>query len=185
MVIPENAGSLPPTYIEVMAYLGRVFQRARGVVVGGAAVTFYTGGAILSGDFDIVIHTNNEVFAEAMRLEGFVAENRQGHLKIGWYHPDLPSYGFQAVSGPLFDGNSDPFKLRSARFGGNPVVFASPEDLIADRMGQQAVASPTDDSRLMQARLIYRLVPDLDEQYMTRRIEQEGGNPDLLRGGAL
>ena len=113
-----------------------------------------------------------------------MAEDRTGRLKIGYYHPDLPRYGFQAVSGPLFDGRSDVSKLRSYRFGGNPVVFASPEDLIADRLGQQAVASPTDDSRLIQARLIYRLAPNLDLNYMTRRIKQDGGDPDLLGGVA-
>ena len=184
IAIVENAGSLPPMYVEAMIHLGRVLQHAGGVVVGGAAVTFYTGGTILSGDFDFVIHMDNVAFAEAMRSEGFIAEDRQGHLRIGWYHPELPIYGFQSVSGPLFDGNSDPAKLRSANFRGNTIVFASPEDLIADRLGQQAVAGPTDHSRLLQARLLYRMVPDLDEDYMMRRIKQESGDPKLLRGGA-
>lgn len=67
-----------------------------------------------------------------------------------------------------------------AGFGGNAIVFAGPEDLIGDRMGQQAVASPTDRSRLYQARLILALTPGLDEPLMVRRIEEAGGDPDLL-----
>ena len=65
MAIVETADSLPPNYVEALTRLGRVLQQAHGIVVGGAAVTFYTGGAILSGDFDFVIQMNNEAFAEA------------------------------------------------------------------------------------------------------------------------
>ena len=45
------------------------------------------------------------------------------------------------------------------------------EDLIADRMGQYASGMARD--RLDQARLLYRLNPDVDAVYLDRRIREE------------
>lgn len=61
---------------------------ARPVLVGGAAVEFYTGGAVVSGDFDIVAGSLGPIEAALIEL-GFVRENRQGHLLRGLYHPAL------------------------------------------------------------------------------------------------
>ena len=54
------------------------------------------------------------------------------------------------------------------------------EDLIADRLGQHAVASPTDDSRLRQARSLFLLGQDIDLAYLRRQVTEEGGDPALL-----
>ncbi len=47
-------------FVEALVLLADAFERvvasghARPVLVGGAAVEFYTGGAVVSGDFDVV-----------------------------------------------------------------------------------------------------------------------------------
>jgi len=49
-----------PEFVTALEILGRAFElvvaggHPRPVLVGGAAVEFYTGGAITSGDFDVV-----------------------------------------------------------------------------------------------------------------------------------
>lgn len=52
--------------------------------------------------------------------------------------------------------------------------------MIADRLAQHAVASPTDDSRLRQARSLFALLGDLDKDYSFERIRYEGGDTSLL-----
>ena len=54
------------------------------------------------------------------------------------------------------------------------------EDRIADRLGQHAVASPADTSRLDQARALFGLANTLDKAYLLRRIRDDGGDPALL-----
>lgn len=177
---------LPDGYIAALALLGRVFRayQARtghsAVLVGGAATAIYTAGMFPSGDFDVVAGSTS-AFDEVMFEHGFVREDRAGHLLVGFYHPDHPGYGFQQVTGPLFDGRSDRGRLvRFAVTADSAVVLPAVEDLIADRLGQHAVASKTDDSRLRQARELFNLADDLDRAYLLRRIRDEGGDPALL-----
>lgn len=54
---------------------------------------------------------------------------------------------------------------------GQAFAIIAVEDLIADRMGQ--CASGTARDRLEQARLLYRLHPGLDKDYLERRIREE------------
>ena len=54
--------------------------------------------------------------------------------------------------------------------------------MIADRLAQHAVASPTDDSRLRQAVLLFQIADELDLDYLIRRVRDEGGDPSLLPG---
>jgi len=152
------------------------------VLVGGAATAIYTAGRFMSGDFDIVA-ADDASFDAAMTSTGFVREYRDGHLLIGYHHPDHPGYGFQQVSGALFDGASDPDKivLVAVTPDGAEIAMPSFEDMIADRLGQAATASPTDRSRLLQARALFRLAPKLDMAYLTRRVVQEGGDMALLQ----
>ena len=147
------------------------------VLVGGAATAIYTAGQFMSGDFDIVA-ADDKVFDDAMVSTGFVREHRAGRLLIGYYHPDHPAYGFQQVSKALFDGASDPGKIMLVAVtpDGSEIAMPSFEDMIADRLGQAAIASPTDRSRLLQARALFRLAPSLDMDYLRRRVVQEGGD---------
>jgi len=150
------------------------------VLVGGAATVIFTDGAFSSGDFDFVA-VNDEVFEKSMLESGFIKENRKGKLIIGYYHPDHPRYGFQCVSGALFDGKADRKRLFALKLRNDLTIkLPSIEDMIADRLAQYAVASPTDDSRLRQAKMLFSVAPTVDKEYVRRRIEEEGGDPSLL-----
>ncbi len=103
---------------------------------------------------------------------------------VGFYHPNHPEYGFQQVSGQLFDGRSDRKRLVILpTTGGGAITLPSIEDMIADRLGQHAIASKTDDSRLQQAIWLFRLAEQMDRDYLLKRVIEEGGDPDLLPFG--
>jgi hypothetical protein len=153
------------------------------VLVGGAAVSLRTDGAVLSGDFDVVIAAETDRnFEEAMALEGFHKENRSGRLLIGWYHPEYPDYGFQLVTGPLYDGRSDLGKLEKLDLEDNGVIWvASIEDLIADRLGQhKATSSPIFTDMMDQAIILKKLANVLDIPYLRKRVQDEQGDIDIL-----
>ncbi|MBY0335316.1 MAG: hypothetical protein K2X11_01800 [Acetobacteraceae bacterium] len=63
---------------------------------------------------------------------------------------------------------------------GSAIALPPVEDLIADRLGQHAVASPTDDSMLEQAKLLVSIAESLDLAYLETRVRQEGGDFSLL-----
>jgi len=177
---------LPADYVELLGELGVAFtayERATGnwpVLVGGAATAIQTAGDFMSGDFDIVA-SDDTAFAAAMNEAGFVAERSVGHGLGGFYHPAYPAYGVEQVSGSLFDGRSDRARLiKLIVRDGSAIVLPSIEDLIADRLAQHAVASASDDSRLMQARELLRIAKEIDGFYLKRRIIEESGDPTLL-----
>jgi hypothetical protein len=173
--------SLPRDYWAALALLATASHRYREatgrhvVIVGGAAVSFYTQGRFLSGDFDIV---GDIGFEEFLLPEGFRRENRPCRLRRGYYHPDVPRLGFELVSGALFDGRSDRDKLLVAPISGdNEVVFPAVEDLIADRLGQYAASLNRDREMLEQAKIMLSLALDYDRDYLKRRIVEETGDP--------
>ena len=182
MTIPAAASSgLPQDFWDALNLLGRAGDRYRDatggrvVIVGGAAVSFYTQGLILSGDFDLVADLG---FEAAMLAEGFRKEDRPGWLLREYYHPDLPRYGFELVSGPLFDGKTDGNRLLPVHLkGGSEVLFAPIEDLIADRLGQYAASDEKDIDMLRQAQSLFRLALECDRDYLRRRIIEESGDP--------
>jgi hypothetical protein len=152
------------------------------VLVGGAATAIYTDGRFPSGDFDVVA-ASDPTFDAAMLEQGFIREDRAGKLKIGFYHPDHPNFGYQQVTGPLFDGRSDSKRLVRVTLtedGAIAVVLPAIEDIIADRLAQHAIASPTDESRLLQAQALFKLAATIDMPYLLRRILDEQGDPALL-----
>lgn len=176
---------LPADYIELLDLLAKAFATYEAktgiwpVLVGGAATAIQTAGEFMSGDFD-VIAGNDEAFDEALKSAGFKADERVGKLYGGYYHPGFPRYGVELVAGPLFDGRADPERLIRLTARDGSIVVPSIEDLIADRLGQFAVASASDESRLNQARALLRMAKGIDRHYLTRRIVEEGGDPTLL-----
>lgn len=179
--------ALTDEYVAALMPLSRAFAcyiAARGhspVLVGGAAAAIYTDGQFPSGDFDVVA-SSDDAFNAAMLAQGFIRENRAGKLMIGFYHPQHPEFGYQQVTGPLFDGRSDASKLIRVTLTeeGDAVMLPSIEDLIADRLAQHSVASPTDPSRLRQAEALFSLAETIDMPYLLRRIADEGGDPALI-----
>jgi hypothetical protein len=145
------------------------------VIVGGAAVSFYTSGQILSGDFDLVTDISFEQF---LLSEGFRKEEGPGRFLGGYYHPDVAGLSVEFVSGPLFDGRADNTRLFVVPvIGDAEVVFTAVEDLIADRLAQYASSKNKAGDMLTQARLLLSLALDCDRTYLIRRIEEEGGDP--------
>ncbi len=175
---------LPADYMDALAMLSRATERYRRetgrrmVIVGGAAVAFYTQGAILSGDFDLVADLG---FESSLLAEGCRREDRSGRMRRGFYHPDLPRYGFELVSGALFDGRTDSARIQPVAVGPDAhVLFPPVEDLIADRLGQYAASNQHDHAMLRQARLLFRLAATPDRTYLRRRIVEETGDPDAI-----
>jgi hypothetical protein len=180
--------AIPDTYLALLDILADAFalyESATGhcaVLVGGAAVAVQTQGAFMSGDLDLYA-PSDEALETALLHSGFVREERRNRLAGGFYHPEFPEYGVEAISGQLFDGRADKTRLISVLFHeAKGIVIPSFEDMIADRLGQYAASSQRDHSRLAQAQLLFRLAEDLDLSYLRVRIADEGGNFDLLEG---
>lgn len=134
----------------------------------------------MSGDLDLYA-PSDDALETALLHSGFVREERRGRLVGGFYHPDFPEYGVEAISGQLFDGRADKNRLIRVLFHeAKGIVIPSFEDMIADRLGQYAASSQRDQSRLAQARLLFKLAEEIDLSYLRSRIADEGGNFELL-----
>lgn len=167
-----------PEFIEALTLLARACDdvAARGyqrpILVGGAAVEFHTGSALVSGDFDFVIE-DQQVFEEALIARGFRKEDRAGRLLRGLYHPDL-LLGVEIVSGLLFDGRADHNRIQLVEvIDGEAMAIAPVEDLIADRMGQYLSTDARVPEMLDQAIKMLQLADRVDETYLDRRIRDE------------
>jgi len=172
---------LSPEYLAALELLGRVCEKYRiqtgapAYLVGGAAVAIMTAGAFPSFDFDLVV-ASDDAFEAVLFAHGFRREDRAGRLRFGYYHPDHLAFGWQLVTGPLFEGRTD--KTRAIRFeitDESAVTFPPFEDLIADRLGQYE-ANKVDTSRLDQARLLFQMAKNIDMDYLIRRVADEGSN---------
>ena len=177
---------LPDDFLLVLQRLADAFEALRrttgetAILVGGAAVELYTGGAYSTGDFDVHV-TDAEAFRSRLEEVGFIREDQIGYLRNFWYLPEVARYGVQIVSGPLFDGRCERARIRwLTTESGSAFALPPVEDLIADRLGQHAVASPTDDAMLLQARLLLSLAEEIDHAYLRRRVQDEGGDISLL-----
>jgi hypothetical protein len=143
----------------------------RPVLVGGAAVEYYSGSALVTGDFDMCSPVQPEL-EEEMQRHGFVRPSGAGKSLRGWVHPDL-GLGFEVVADVPMDGNVDAAHIvlidNFSTEGGFAII--SVEDLIADRMGQYASGTARD--RIDQAQSLLALNPDVDLVYLDRRIRDE------------
>lgn len=144
---------------------------ARPVLVGGAAVEFYTASAISTLDFDLCCIADH-ILADLLLDHGFIRPSMPGHTALGWVHPEL-RMGFEIVGDVPLDGavRSEFLVLVENFEPDTAFVTLSVEDLIADRVGQYASGTAAD--RLAQARELYRLNPDCDLAYLERRIREE------------
>lgn len=154
---------------EAMAKLGL----PRPVLVGGAAVEFYTSSAISTGDFDFCSTVQPQLEAE-MQRHGFIKPSGPGMATRGWIHPDL-KLGFEIVGDIPLDGTvrRDQLVLVDDFTPDGSFAIVRVEDLIADRMGQYA--SGTAREMLAQARMLLDLHPDADMDYLEARVRHETG----------
>ena len=168
-----------PELLRALALLAQLNEamHARGlprpILVGGAAVEYYSGSAVMTGDIDLTSPVQEELEDELVRL-GFVKPEGVGHT-VGWLHPEL-KLGFEVVGTTPLDGNVDRRRLLLVKglASESAFVIIPVEDLIADRMGQYA--SGTAPEMLRQARTLFQLHPDLDRAYLEQRIRYETGN---------
>jgi hypothetical protein len=166
-----------PEFIDALRLLARLSDamEARGlprpVLVGGGAVEFYSGSAMMTGDIDVTSPVQPELEEELRRL-GFVRPSGAGRSLRGWIHPDI-GLGFEVVGSSPMGGGIDAARLRLVAPPGESGHFRiiSVEDLIADRMGQFASGSAPE--MLGQARTLLKLYPNLDRPYLEQRVRQE------------
>lgn len=140
------------------------------VVVGGAAVEFYTGGAFSTGDFDLVTAWQSGVEA-ALRDIGF-ERPRDGTRGLQHYGLGI---GVEIVGSALLDGHGRHDKVTVAEIGDSlRVAFIGAEDLIADRVAQYDFHPPSMESRLAQAVVLFRNLEDrLDLPYLDEQIRRQ------------
>ena len=166
-----------PEFLNALRMLARVSEAMAGrglprpVLVGGGAVEFYTGSAVMTGDIDLTTPAQPELEQELQKL-GFIRPSGVGKSTRGWVHPDL-GFGFEVVGDDPMDGNVPIAQLVMIQaVPGEPeMVVLSVEDMIADRMGQYA--SGTAREMLGQARELYGLPIRFDRTYLDRRIREE------------
>lgn len=166
-----------PEFLDALRMLARLCDAMDGrglprpVLVGGGAVEFYSGSALMTGDIDVTSPVQPELEEELQRL-GFIRPSGRGQSLRGWIHPDL-GFGFEVVGSSPLGGGIDPARLRLVAPIGETALFRiiSVEDLIADRIGQYASGSAPE--MLGQAKVLQSLYPDLDPAYLDRRIRQE------------
>ncbi|MBF0333382.1 MAG: hypothetical protein HQL40_07005 [Alphaproteobacteria bacterium] len=169
--------SFRPEYTAALRVLARAFEEVqqRGfqcpVLVGGAAVEFWTGGSVVSGDFDILTGAD-EYLLRALEADGFRRPTGPGVLTRGLVHDDL-EIGIELVSGAYFGGNADRTRIVIVEVGGGKVAFPPVEDIIADRIGQYASSPRGVPEMRQQAVILYALADGVDEAYLSRRIQQE------------
>lgn len=146
---------------------------SRPVLVGGAAVEYYSQSAVSTGDFDVCT-PRQQAFETIMQRHGFIRPSGPGMATRGWMHPEL-ALGFEIVASVPMDGSVDRDHILLLEDFSDEGGFAiiSVEDLIADRMCQYASGTARD--RLEQARILLRLHPDADMAYLERRIREETG----------
>lgn len=177
--MPDQALPWRPEFLEALRLFARVSEgmAARGlprpVLVGGGAVEFYTGSALMTGDIDVTSPVQPEL-EEELRRRGFVRPSGPGKLTRGWIHPDL-GLGFEVVARTPMDGAPDAARFRLIQPDGEDARFRiiAVEDLIADRMGQFASGGGGSAEMHEQARVLLGLYPDADRGYLERRIRHE------------
>jgi hypothetical protein len=158
---------------------------SRPVLVGGAAVEFYSGGAFVSGDLDFVTEWQPE-FEAALMKRGFVKDSRPGALTRGVIHPNL-DVGVEVVGSSLLDGAADEARILLVHLGAADLPVIAVEDIIADRLGQYDSGSGGHAEMLAQAIWVFRMAQQLDATYLDRRIREETGGSltlDFLKRAA-
>ncbi|MGZ8306231.1 MAG: hypothetical protein ACXWU6_06495, partial [Allosphingosinicella sp.] len=103
-------------FLAALRLLARASERLserglpRPVLVGGGAVEFYSGSALMTGDIDVTTPVQPELEEELRRL-GFVRPSGAGVSLRGWIHPTL-GLGFEIVGSSPMGGGIDPARLR-------------------------------------------------------------------------
>ena len=131
------------------------------VLVGGAAVEFYTLGGYATKDVDVVLIPEVSIDS-AMTQLGFRQEGRF------WVRDDIDVV-LEAPRGPLA-GDAD--RVLRLSVGGSSISVLGIEDLIVDRLNAYVHWQSSEDGRWV-SRLISQQREELDLDYLTARAKEE------------
>ena len=106
----------------IVGWFQNLFRSGPPVLVGGAAVELYTGGAYKTGDFDFVGRVTDEA-TRSLEEAGFRKRGRH------WVHEGAQIY--IELPAPSFDR---PVRVDAIRMGEWTVILLSPEDVLVDRL---------------------------------------------------
>ena len=146
------------------------------ILVGGAALEFYTAGGYATKDVDLALPVATEVDA-AFESLGFLKEGRY------WYREDLDLL-FEAPAPAGLPGEDSPRTL--VNLDGLRLVIIGVEDLLLDRLRAWVHWRSEEDGRW--ARRLAMLYPDLDWGYVADRtlaIPEEAQAIARIRNEAL
>lgn len=127
MTASDEPSVYRPEFTAALRLFARVSEamHARGlprpVLVGGAAVEFWSASAVSTGDFDFCTPAQAELEAEMQRF-GFIRPSGPGRFLKGWIHPDL-KLGFEIVAEVPMDGNVDAAHIRLVQPVGETALF--------------------------------------------------------------
>ena len=105
-----------PQFLDALRMLARASEGMarrglpRPVLVGGGAVEFYTGSAVMTGDMDLTTPAQPELEEELQKL-GFVRPSGVGQSTRGWVHPDV-GLGFEVVGDSPMGATPDEVRVR-------------------------------------------------------------------------
>jgi hypothetical protein len=145
--------------------------RVRPIIVGGLAVEFYTLGAYVTGDIDLVC-ADRKALGELLESWGF---KRQGRT---WFEPELELY-VEAPSEVLYP-EADSTRVVEVDARRLPVYVVGIEDLIIDRLNAYVHWTSTEDGVWAQ-RLMKRHTDAIDWAYLRKRADQERVGEALSR----
>ena len=131
------------------------------VVVGGSAVSFYTGGAYLSRDVDLVAHAEPAALRERLEAVGF---ERRGSA---WVHRELDV----AVDFPTPPLAGDYSRVVRVHTEDGPVAVIGLEDLLVDRLN--AAVRWNDSEAREWCVTMLAVHRDVDLEYLERRALEE------------
>lgn len=132
------------------------------ILVGDAAVEFYTFGGYATGDIDVIMPVSSRV-DEIMSLLGFDKEGRF------WVYKEADIY-LESPPPPLA-GEYD--RVIEIDVGGAPVSVIGIEDLIIDRLNAYVHWKSKEDGRWVR-RLISIHKSEIDFDYLKKRASAEG-----------
>ncbi len=149
--------------LRVSAILNRLLTQlaAPVVVVGGSAVSFYTGGAYLSRDVDLVTDAPDPRIAEILERVGFTRKDG------AWVHGAVDVV-VDFPAGPLAGDTSRVVRVDTPE---GPVGVIGLEDLLIDRLN--AVVHWNDSEAREWCIAMVALHGELDLDYLRRRAAAE------------
>lgn len=155
--------------LRAAAVITRVLERYgdHAVVVGGSAVSFYTGGAYLSRDVDLITTVSGNQLVEVLAALGF--ERRDG----AWVHAETDVI----VDFPAPPLAGDPERITRVQTDDGPVAVIGIEDLLVDRLN--AVVHWKDTESREWCISMLALHKDLEMEYLRRQAESAGVGDEL------